>query len=167
MKVTGGCHCRHITYQAEVDPATVRVCHCTDCQKLTGTAFRATIASLPGTFVLKSGTPKTYIKTAESGNRRVHAFCPECGTPIYAAAAEPNPSTYGLRVGGIDQSRSTCRACASAMVPLGAALVDGSAIDREGGSAMTVTDGTFGKSQRLLDQTTGVERQNAALAWGQ
>jgi len=52
------------------------------------------------------------------------------------------------------------------MVPLGAALVDGSAIDREGGSAMTVTDGTFGKSQRLLDQTTGVERQNAALAWG-
>jgi hypothetical protein len=32
---------------------------------------------------------------------------------------------------------------------------------------MTVTDGTFGKSQRLLDQTTGGERQNAALAWGQ
>ena len=29
MKVTGGCHCGHITYEAEVDPATVRVCHCT------------------------------------------------------------------------------------------------------------------------------------------
>jgi hypothetical protein len=56
--------------------------HCTDCQKLTGTAFRAAIASLPGTFVLKSGTPKIYIKTAESGNKRAHAFCPECGTPI-------------------------------------------------------------------------------------
>jgi hypothetical protein len=49
MKVTGGCHCGHITYEAEVDPATVRVCHCTDCQKLTGTAFRANIASLPDT----------------------------------------------------------------------------------------------------------------------
>ncbi len=70
MKVTGGCHCGQITYEAEVDPATIRVCHCTDCQKLTGTAFRATIASLPGTFVLKSGTPKIYIKTAESGNKR-------------------------------------------------------------------------------------------------
>ena len=105
MKVTGACHCRHITYQAEVDPAAIRICHCTDCQKLTGTAFRATVASLPGTFVLTSGTPKTYLKTAESGNRRVHAFCPECGTPIYAAAVEPNPSTYGLRVGGLDQSR--------------------------------------------------------------
>ena len=103
MKVTGGCYCGHITYEAEVDPVTVRVCHCTDCQKLTGTVFRAGIASLPGTFVLKSGTPKIYIKTAESGNKRAHAFCPECGTPIYSCAPEPNPSVYGLRVGGLDQ----------------------------------------------------------------
>ncbi len=70
MKVTGGCHCGHITYQAEVDPGTIRVCHCTDCQKLTGTAFRATIPSLPGTFVLTNGAPKIYIKTAQSGNKR-------------------------------------------------------------------------------------------------
>ena len=103
MRVTGACHCGQITYEAEVNPETVRVCHCTDCQKLTGTAFRAAIASLPGTFVLKSGTPKIYIKTAETGNKRAHAFCPECGTPVYATAPEPNPLTYGLRVGGIDQ----------------------------------------------------------------
>src|SRR4051812_33679977 len=103
MKVTGGCHCGHITYEAEVDPVTVRVCHCSDCQKLTGTAFRANIASLPGTFRLTGGMPKIYVKTAESGNKRWHGFCPECGTPIYAAAPEPNPATYGLRVGGIDQ----------------------------------------------------------------
>ena len=103
MKVAGGCHCGYITYEAEVDPGTVKVCHCTDCQKLTGTVFRAAIPSLPGTFVLKSGTPKTYIKTAESGKKRVHAFCPECGTPIYATSSEPNPSVHGLRFGGIDQ----------------------------------------------------------------
>jgi hypothetical protein len=103
MKVTGGCHCGHIAYEAEVDPATLRVCHCADCQKLTGTAFRTNIARLPGTFRLKSGAPKIYLKTAESGNKRAHAFCPDCGTPIYAAAPEPNPTSYGLRVGGIDQ----------------------------------------------------------------
>jgi hypothetical protein len=103
MKVTGGCHCGQITYEAEVAPDTVGVCHCTDCQKLTGTAFRAAIASLPGTFVLKRGAPTLYLKTAESGNKRVHAFCPACGTPVYAAAPEPNPEVYGLRVGGIDQ----------------------------------------------------------------
>ena len=103
MKVTGGCHCGHIKYEAEVDPGTVRVCHCSDCQKLTGTAFRTNIASLPGTFTLKSGAPKIYLKTAESGNKRAHGFCPECGTPIYATSPEPNPPSYGLRVGGIDQ----------------------------------------------------------------
>ena len=103
MKVTGSCHCGRIAYEAEVDPATVSVCHCTDCQKLTGTVFRAGIPSLPGTFQLKSGTPKIYVKTAESGSKRWHAFCPDCGTPIYAAAPEPNPSIYRLRVGAIDQ----------------------------------------------------------------
>jgi hypothetical protein len=68
-----------------------------------GTAFRTNISSLPGTFRLKTGTTKIYVKTAESGNKRAHGFCPECGTPIYATAPDPNPSTYGLRVGGIDQ----------------------------------------------------------------
>ncbi|HEY7579679.1 MAG TPA: GFA family protein [Acetobacteraceae bacterium] len=103
MKVTGGCHCGCITYEAEVDPATVRICHCTDCQKLTGTVYRAGIASLPGTFVLTKGTPRIYIKVAESGTKRAHGFCPDCGTPIYSTATEPNPSVYGLRVGGLDQ----------------------------------------------------------------
>jgi hypothetical protein len=103
MKITGQCHCSRIAYEAEVDPATVRVCHCTDCQRLTGTAFRAGIASLPGTFVLKRGQPKIYIKTAESGTKRSHAFCPDCGTPLYSTSPEPNPPSYGLRVGGIDQ----------------------------------------------------------------
>ncbi len=103
MQVTGACHCGCITYEAEVDPATVRICHCTDCQKLTGTVYRASIASLPGTFVLTRGMPRIYIKTAASGTKRAHGFCPECGTPIYSTAAEPNPSVYGLRVGGLDQ----------------------------------------------------------------
>ncbi len=105
MRVTGSCHCGSVAYEAEVDPATVRVCHCTDCQKLTGLVFRAGIPSLPGTFRLKSGVLKSYIKTAESGNRRAHAFCPECETPIYSASLDQNPSTYNLRVGGLDQRR--------------------------------------------------------------
>jgi hypothetical protein len=103
MKVTGSCHCGAIAYEAEVDPNSVRVCHCTDCQRLTGTVFRAGIPSLSGTFVLKRGTPKIYIKTAESGTRRAHAFCPECGTPIYSTSTGPEPRIYGLRVGGLDQ----------------------------------------------------------------
>jgi hypothetical protein len=103
MKVTGRCHCGNISFEAEIDPGQVRVCHCTDCQHLTGTAFRTNVASLPGTFVLTSGSPKIYVKTAESGNKRVHAFCPDCGTPLYATSTDPNPQSYGLRVGTLDR----------------------------------------------------------------
>src|SRR5258708_31733651 len=103
MKVTGRCHCGQISFEAEVDPNRVRICHCTDCQRLTGTAFRTNVASLPGSFVLKSGTPKIYTKTAESGNKRAHAFCPDCGTPLYSAAPGPNPASVGLRVGTLDR----------------------------------------------------------------
>ena len=103
MKVTGACHCGQISFEAEIDPNSVRVCHCTDCQTLTGTAFRTNVAASPGSFVLKSGTPKIYIKTAESGNKRAHAFCPDCGTPLYAAAPGPNPASVGLRVGTLDR----------------------------------------------------------------
>ena len=103
MKVTGSCHCGQIGFEAEIDPTQVRICHCTDCRTLTGTAFRTTMPSLPGSFVLTSGAPKIYIKTAESGNKRAHAFCPECATPIYAAAPGANPNSYGLRVGARDR----------------------------------------------------------------
>src|ERR1700686_2511791 len=103
MKVAGRCHCGQISFEAEIDPSAVRVCHCTDCQTLTGTAFRTNVASLPGTFVLKSGSPKIYIKTAESGNQRAHGFCPNCGTPLYSTAPGPNPPSYGLRVGTLDR----------------------------------------------------------------
>ncbi len=63
MKVDGGCHCGEIRYQAEVDPTKVVICHCKDCQTLSGTAFRTVVASKEGTFTLLSGTLKTYVNT--------------------------------------------------------------------------------------------------------
>jgi hypothetical protein len=98
MKVEGSCHCGQITFAADIDPKGVRICHCTDCQTLSGSAYRVNVQTPAASFVLLSGEPKIYIKTAESGNKRVHAFCPNCGTPIYAAAPH-NTQTYALRVG--------------------------------------------------------------------
>jgi hypothetical protein len=103
MKVEGRCHCGAISYEAEIDPDGVRICHCTDCQTLTGSAYRVNVQTPAASFVLRSGQPKIYIKIAESGNQRAHAFCPDCGTPIYAAAPGPNPPNYALRVGTLKQ----------------------------------------------------------------
>jgi len=101
MKIDGHCHCGAITFEAEVDPNALTICHCTDCQTLTGSAFRVNIPAPAEHFVLR-GTPKTYVKTAESGNKRLHALCGNCGTPIYASAVD-NPHVYALRAGTITQ----------------------------------------------------------------
>lgn len=102
MHVDGRCHCGHISYEAEIDPEAVSICHCSDCQTLSGTAFRTVVAANKEGFRLLSGQPKVYVKTAESGNKRVQAFCPECGTPVYAAAPGDAP-VFMLRVGAIAQ----------------------------------------------------------------
>ncbi len=102
MKIDGGCHCGYINYEAQIDPDEVAICHCTDCQTLTGSAFRTTVPAAREAFALRSGQPKIYIKTAASGARRVQAFCPECGTPIYSAAVE-DARTFMIRVGTVRQ----------------------------------------------------------------
>ena len=71
MKIDGGCHCGAITYEAEVDPDKAGICHCTDCQILSGTAFRTLVPIPEDAFTLLSGQPKTYIKTGDSGAQRM------------------------------------------------------------------------------------------------
>ena len=103
MKVDGGCHCGNIRYEAAVDPTKVVICHCTDCQTLSGSAFRTVVPTDEGTFRLLSGAPKVYVKTGESGNKREQAFCPDCGTPIYSAPPGGGAKVVGLRVGALRQ----------------------------------------------------------------
>ncbi|MEE8435567.1 MAG: GFA family protein [bacterium] len=79
------------------------VCHSTDCQTLSGTAFRSAAFTHEGTFRLLSGELKIYLKTGSSGAKRQQSFCPECGTPIYSASDEPTPKTHSIRVGSIHQ----------------------------------------------------------------
>src|SRR5262245_30855383 len=80
MTIDGHCHCGQITFEAEVDPNAMLICHCTDCQTLTGSVYRAVVSAPATHFVLRTGAPTSYVKTAESGNKRRHAFCGNCGT---------------------------------------------------------------------------------------
>ena len=106
MQVTGSCHCGAIAYRATVDPAQVVICHCTDCQQLTGTAYRVSVPTSASSFQLLKGTPKVYVKVGDNGARRGQGFCGDCGSPIYTYAAdEPEIRSYGLRVGCIQERR--------------------------------------------------------------
>ena len=104
MKVDGQCHCGQLKFEAEIDPGAVRICHCTDCQTMSGTAYRVTVAAPAATFRIRSGQPKIYVKIAESGNERAHAFCGNCGAQIYSAAVR-DPPAYAVRVGTLRQRR--------------------------------------------------------------
>lgn len=103
MNVEGSCHCGQVAYRAEIDPEKVSLCNCTDCQMLTGSAFRVSVPAPREQFRLVSGKPGKYVKTADSGAKRIHAFCVNCGTPIYSCASVDDPPTYSLRVGCLKQ----------------------------------------------------------------
>ena len=105
MRISGACHCGAITIEGEADPERVSVCHCTDCQSRTGSAFGVSV-QVPGSTFKMTGKPTTYVKmTAESGNPRLQAFCPTCGSSIYSTTpGEGQQATYMVRVGILRQS---------------------------------------------------------------
>jgi hypothetical protein len=104
MRVDGACHCGAITVVGDVDPERVTICHCTDCQTGTGSAFRVSVPVAGKSFKI-TGQPAIYLKTtAENGNPRAHAFCPKCGSPIYSTTPGDGPQeSYMLRVGILRQ----------------------------------------------------------------
>ncbi len=103
MQVDGGCHCGHITYRADIDPERIVICHCTDCQELSGSAYRFVAFTLEDALEILTGELKIYVKVADSGRERAQAFCPECGSAIYATSTDEGPKVYGLRAGTIVQ----------------------------------------------------------------
>ncbi len=103
MQVQGSCHCGSVRYEAEIDPDNVKLCNCTDCQMLTGTAFRVSVRAPRSGFRFHQGELTTYVKTADSGTRRRHSFCRTCGTPVHATDDTDDPPTYALRVGCLHQ----------------------------------------------------------------
>ena len=104
MKIDGACQCGAIKIEGDADPEKVSVCHCTDCQVGTGTAFRVTIP-VPGATLKMTGQPTLFLKTtAESGRPRVQAFCPKCGSPIYSTTpGDGVQPSYMVRVGILRQ----------------------------------------------------------------
>lgn len=102
ITIDGSCHCGRVRYEAEIDPDRVAICHCTDCQALTGTAFRVSVSADRQRLRI-TGEPKVYIKIAENGRRRHQHFCPDCGSPLFTHGDGEDAETWGIRWGGVRQ----------------------------------------------------------------
>ena len=100
MKIDGGCHCGAIRYKASVSPKLVTICHCTDCQAISGAPYRVNVRVLRENFEVNV-EPKHYMKVGSSGDEIITTFCEICGSALYSF--KDGKDFVNLRVGGISQ----------------------------------------------------------------
>lgn len=102
MEIDGQCHCGWISFTATINPTRVSICHCTDCQTLTGSPFRVTVLTARDNIRLTGAAPKMYVKVGDSGGTRRQYFCSECGAPMFTSG-DDEASEWGIRWGCIRQ----------------------------------------------------------------
>ena len=103
--VTGGCLCRKIRYEISQPVQNIIACHCTNCQKSSGSGMSHNTVIPSNAFKLTAGQPKVFTDTANSGNKLYRAFCGDCGSPIYRQR-EKMPEMMVVKVGTLDDSNS-------------------------------------------------------------
>ncbi len=97
----GGCTCRAVRYRLTAAPLYVHCCHCTWCQRETGSAF-AVNALIEATRVeLLAGPHEDILTPSLSGKGQVIARCPECRVAVWSLYGS-NPAIRFIRVGTLD-----------------------------------------------------------------
>jgi hypothetical protein len=97
----GGCQCGDVRYRLEGEPLGLAVCHCTECQRQSGSAFGMSLAMRSEAFRLLSGGLKTFTTLCDSGRTKTCAFCPACGTRIHHQVVE---AVLSVKAGTLDDT---------------------------------------------------------------
>ena len=101
MKIDGGCHCGHVTFEADGNPDFVVICHCTDCQQISGSAF-ATLLFVKDEDIKITGETKRFEHKVDSGNTLTKDFCPTCGSQMFGGNVG-RPGMTAIKAGGINE----------------------------------------------------------------
>lgn len=67
--MTGDCHRGAVQLEAPIDPHRIGICHCTNCQTFSGSAFRTSVLVTGKDFQLIKGNPSTNEKRPETENQ--------------------------------------------------------------------------------------------------
>jgi len=100
---TGGCQCGALRYEITQAPLMVYTCHCTDCQRMTSSAFSLGCVLPDGAFRLVQGEPKGVQRTTGSGRVSTRWVCPECGVWV-CTAPRPGTTVRNVRGGTLDNA---------------------------------------------------------------
>jgi len=82
--IKGSCLCGGIHYSSQLDPLSVAVCHCADCQKQSGSAFSVNVLVLAEGFLVQGTMLGCYAKAGGSGLPVKRYFCTGCGSALYS-----------------------------------------------------------------------------------
>ncbi len=111
----GGCLCGAVRYKTTAEPQRVTICHCTFCQRVTGSAFNVLPVFRKVDVVLSGEKPRTYDHQSDESRKRVTLnFCGTCGTTVFLDL-ERSSDILGLCGGTFDdpnwfdRSQGKCR----------------------------------------------------------
>lgn len=79
----GGCCCGAIRYRLTEEPLTLYACHCTDCQRKTGSSFGLSMVVRRDACTLLQGEPRGYALTLPDGRQKHGKFCGVCSTRLW------------------------------------------------------------------------------------
>jgi len=91
------CCCGSLRVEATGEPAFVAACHCTECQRRTGSPFSVS-TYFPKEQVGAEGPSKVYERGSDSGRKIEFHFCPDCGSTVFWSA-EVLPDLIGIAFG--------------------------------------------------------------------
>jgi hypothetical protein len=100
--VNGGCTCRRIRYRLTARPMFVHCCHCTWCQRETGSAFAVNALIEASNVELLSGNPVKATLPTASGKGQVFHRCSDCGVALWSNYADAGEHVLFVRTGTLD-----------------------------------------------------------------
>jgi hypothetical protein len=99
----GGCTCRQVRYRMTSRPMVVHCCHCTWCQRETGSSFALNAMIESDRVVLQSGEPEMVDTPSNSGKGQKIARCPTCRIALWSHYAGAGSAIRFVRVGTLDE----------------------------------------------------------------
>ena len=97
LPIEGSCQCGGVRYEITAAPIGIYCCHCTNCQKITGSAFVLSAAVPEPAFAFTKGKPGKTEWKSDSGNHRYGHYCRDCGCRIAHVTRENDvPSAVDL-----------------------------------------------------------------------
>jgi len=96
----GGCLCGAVRYVLKGDPRAIAVCHCTHCQRQSGSVFSFNLVIREIDYE-QSGETMVYMDSGDSGQAVNRHFCGRCGSPIIAKTALA-PGKVVVKAGTLD-----------------------------------------------------------------